>query len=195
MLNEDYLDIELPHKKPEKGDLLLSKPVMGDEHFWQSVILLVENNEEGAVGFVLNKPLDIDAAYLVGGKRAKDTFDVNLGGPVENDHLYYIHTVGSRLEGSIEIYPGLWWGGNVESLVEQIDNGGITNRDIKFFIGYSGWGKEQLQEEVEQGYWLVAEANRYKPFLESDDLWRDILRSYGNKYKVWVNFPDSIMSN
>ncbi|MEO1548487.1 MAG: YqgE/AlgH family protein, partial [Bacteroidota bacterium] len=97
--------------KPTKGKLLIAEPSLtGDVSFNRSVVLLAEHNQEGSVGFILNKPLDYNINDLI--SEITIPFQVFNGGPVEQDNLYFIHKVPHLIDGSIEISDGIFWGGN-----------------------------------------------------------------------------------
>ena len=140
-------------QKPKKGNLLVAEPSLtGDVSFNRSVVLIAEHNHEGSVGFILNKPLDYTICDLV--SDITIPFQVFNGGPVEQDNLYFIHKVPELIENSIEISDGIFWGGNFEMTVELINSGTITEQDIRFFLGYSGWGPGQLESEIRTNSWL-----------------------------------------
>ena len=95
--------------KPKKGKLLIAEPSLtGDVSFNRSVVLIAEHNEEGSVGFILNKPLDYDISDLV--SEILIPFPVFNGGPVEQDNLYFIHKVPHLINQSVEISDGIFLG-------------------------------------------------------------------------------------
>ena len=175
---------------PEKGCFLISEPFLPDPNFERTVILLCEHNEEGSVGFVLNKPsiLKFDEAV-----EEAQNFHVPLfiGGPVQQDTLHFIHRAGDIIEGSVEIADNIFWGGNYEQLMTLINSGNIIKNDFKFFLGYSGWAPGQLEEELKQKSWIVYEnATEDKVFnIKSKFLWKEILHDMGGKFKVFANYP------
>ena len=83
-------------------------------------------------------------------------FDAPLyfGGPVQTDTIHFLHTLGQKLEGSKEILPGIFWGGDLEMLKLLIDTHQVTKNDIRFFAGYSGWEPQQLTEELKGHPWF-----------------------------------------
>ena len=175
---------------PEKGKLLLSEPFLMDPNFSRTVVLLTEHNEEGSVGFVLNRPLKMNINEVV---PDFPVFDAQLyvGGPVENNNLFYIHTLADKLPDSIEIMDGLWWGGDFDILKTLIDTGQATTKEIRFFAGYSGWAPDQLTDEMKQRSWIVSDATVSQvmaPDVES--LWKNVMSSLGKKYKIISNFPE-----
>jgi len=122
----------------KKGHLLIAEPsIIGDLSFNRSIILIADHNNEGSIGFILNKPLDFTLQDLI--PEIEIPFKVYNGGPVEQDNLYYIHKIPELIPNSIEISKGLYWGGNFEKVTELIQNDKLNSDDIRFFLGYSGW--------------------------------------------------------
>lgn len=167
----------------------MSEPFLGDPNFDRSVILLTEHNENGSIGFVINKPLELQLDDIVIGFPSLDTA-VYHGGPVQQDSLYFIHNKGNLIPGSEQITDDLYWGGDLEPLKEMVELGLITPNDIRFFLGYSGWGVEQLEAEVADKAWLTLESSAVNIF-ENDalDMWKNVLRSVGGDYSLWANSP------
>ncbi|MDZ7849146.1 MAG: YqgE/AlgH family protein [Owenweeksia sp.] len=176
-------------KQPEKGELLVAEPMLGDPNFDRSVILLTEHNENGSLGFVLNKPLDLqfDDIVLDFPSLASRIYH---GGPVQEDNLYFIHNKGSLIPGSQLIKDDLYWGGDLEPMKEMIRCGLLTAENIRFFLGYSGWGMGQLHTELHEKAWLVLENSAIDVFNDSAaEMWRKILMDAGGKYPLWANSP------
>ncbi|WMJ74404.1 YqgE/AlgH family protein [Cytophagaceae bacterium ABcell3] len=172
-----------------KGHILLSEPYLGDNSFERSVILLCENNEQGAFGFILNKPTILTLEAVLAGV---DDFDemLYMGGPVGQDSLHFIYRNNFPLEGSVEVMDNLYWGGDYEQLKYLINTKQLNTADIRFFLGYSGWGEGQLDEELEENAWIVAEANSGDIFdTTPGDMWRFMLQKKGGKYKMMSNYP------
>ena len=140
--------------KPKKGKLLIAEPSLtGDVSFNRSVVLLAEHNDEGSVGFILNKPLNYSMNDLV--DEIEVPFPVFNGGPVEQDNLYFIHKVPDLIPNSVEISDGIYWGGDFEITVMLVNSGKISQKDIRFFLGYSGWASLQLDQELDSKSWIV----------------------------------------
>jgi putative transcriptional regulator len=175
--------------KPEKGKVLISAPMLGDI-FKRSVILLTEHNEEGSVGFILNKPTELKLSEII---EDFPEFDarVYIGGPVQRDSLNFISRKNYFEDDSYEISEGLYWNGNYEKLKILIETGSIDPEDIKFYLGYSGWGPDQLENEMITKSWYVNTPTSKLIFEEDDTkLWSTILRSMGNEFTVISTFPD-----
>lgn len=182
----------MPDLKPKKGKLLIAEPALtGDVSFNRSVVLLAEHNEEGSVGFILNKPLDYDISDLV--TEIHVPFQVFNGGPVEQDNLYFIHKVPNLIQDSIEISDGIYWGGDFETTIELINQGVITTNDIRFFLGYSGWASLQLDQELLSRSWIVA-TNKYESDIiqkSSIAFWKEKMIELGGDYLLWSNAPEN----
>ncbi|MDT0539486.1 YqgE/AlgH family protein [Croceitalea sp. P007] len=177
---------------PKKGKLLVAEPALtGDVSFNRSVVLLAEHNEEGSVGFILNKPLEYDISDLV--TEINIPFKVFNGGPVEQDNLYFIHKVPHLIEGSIEISDGIYWGGDFEKTIELINNKTITESDIRFFLGYSGWDSLQLDQELSSKSWVVINNEYQSSIIEKSSLafWKEKMVELGGDYLIWSNAPEN----
>lgn len=178
--------------KPAKGHLLVAEPsIIGDISFNRSVVLLADHTESGSIGFILNKVLDFTLQDLV--PEIKGNFKVFNGGPVEQDNLYFIHKVPDLIPDSIEIASGIYWGGNFEAVKALIDKGLITESEIKFFLGYSGWDHDQLMEELNAHSWIIVENNEDKEVINrrARTFWKDKMKQLGGSYLIWSNAPEN----
>ena len=182
--------------KPEKGHLLISEPsIIGDLSFNRSVILLADHNHLGSVGFILNKPLAFCLKDIIANTSSE--FVIYNGGPVEQDNLYYIHKIPHLIPNSLEIGNGMFWGGNFEVALQLINSEEITENDIRFFLGYSGWEEHQLQNELKYNTWLVSE-NIYQSQIIAkccSTFWRDKMLELGDNYSIWSNAPENPILN
>ncbi|MDP3353790.1 MAG: YqgE/AlgH family protein [Flavobacteriaceae bacterium] len=172
-----------------KGKLLVAEPsILNDPSFNRSVVLLTEHNEEGSVGFILNKLSHFKLDELV--PEILVEMPVYLGGPVEQGNLYFIHKVPEIIIGSIEIGNGFYWGGNIQIITELVNKQEIKSDEIRFFLGYSGWDVNQLNEELEIDSWVVVE-NNFPNILNADDttLWKNQMIQLGGEYLIWANAP------
>lgn len=176
--------------KPEKGRLLISEPYLPDPNFERTVVLICEHDEEGSFGFVLNKLAPFTFNEVVEGF---DSFKepVYVGGPVQQDTLHYIYKNNKYLEGGVEIANNLYWGGNYEQLKILIDNNQVDAKDFRFFVGYSGWGKGQLEDEIKMNSWIVSEGLASNLLLETsaEDLWKVVLKNMGGRFEMFSKYP------
>jgi len=181
--------------RPQKGRLLIAEPsILNDNSFNRSIILLTEHSNNSSVGFILNKPMGYVINDLI--PEMDCNFSVYQGGPVEQDNLYFIHRIPDLLEGSIEVAEGIYWGGNFEQLKELIINNTIKEHEIRFFLGYSGWSSDQLDDELKTESWFISE-NEYDNIfcVNENTIWKDQLMQKGGKYKIWANAPRDISLN
>lgn len=175
---------------PGKGDLLISEPFLNDIHFRRTVVLLGEHNEEGSVGFVLNRLLQMRSDEVVPGLLDID-FPLFYGGPVEPNTLHFIHTAGEIIEGAQPIKNGIFWGGNIELINDFLARGIVQPNEFRFFVGYSGWSPGQLESEIEQRAWWIGHAPT--PMIFDDDLehmWANVVKGLDEDYAYMANSPE-----
>lgn len=182
----------LPEDKiPEKGKILISEPFLPDTFFNRSIVYLTEHTDQGSVGFILNKKLDLKICDAIEGFEDWEEA-LNMGGPVAPDTLHYLHNLGKIIPKSIQIDKNIFWGGEIDVIRELIKMGKISDSQIRFFLGYSGWSAGQLERELKDNSWVIASVKSDMIMNNSsDDTWKKVLRSLKNKYRVWADFPDS----
>lgn len=178
-----------PYKKPESGKLLLSEPFLKDAYFSRSVILLAEHNEEGSYGLIINKPTHLSISELIEDFPAFDA-PIYLGGPVNPNSVFYLHSLGNEIENCIKVSDNLFFGGDIEQIKELILINRIKPSDIKFYSGYSGWVPKQLDRELKEKSWVVVDYQNIN-FLENTPqvLWNNILKKMGKEYAYWAISP------
>jgi len=180
---------------PQKGRLLISEPFLNDLKFRRSVVFLCEHNEEGSVGFILNRLLSVTSSDVIP-QLLEYNFPLFYGGPVETDTLHFIHKAGDFIEGSKEISNGIYWGGEIESVNQLLSDGKVSPNDFRFFIGYSGWAPDQLVEEITEKAWWVAEGNMDIIFDDDlENMWKAVVRSLGKDFAFMANSPDDVTWN
>jgi putative transcriptional regulator len=180
---------------PKKGRLLVAEPsILNDTSFNKAIVLLTEHTANNSVGFILNKPLAYNLNDLL--PNIKCSFKIYQGGPVEQDNLYFLHRVPQLLSKSIAVSNGVYWGGDFNQLTELLNNSILDTSEIRFFLGYSGWDKEQLGAELKEKSWFVTE-NDFENILSNDEknLWKEKLLQKGGAYKIWANAPDDFNLN
>lgn len=181
---------------PKKGRFLLAEPFLQEEHFHRSVVFLCEHNEEGTFGFVLNKYLEVLPPELVEHFPNKN-LNVCIGGPVDENNVFYIHQYGDIIENCFAIQDDLFIGGNYEQIKESVNSGEISTDKIVFFLGYSGWSKNQLQNEIDEKAWLVAQSKNPDKhiFSKKENQWKELLAEQGRRYEIMSKFPDNHLWN
>ena len=88
-------------QEPQKGKILLSEPFLLDNYFKRSIVLITEHNDDGTIGFVLNKPVNVRINEVIENFPVMEA-EVALGGPVSTNTLHYIHTLGDIIPNSVE---------------------------------------------------------------------------------------------
>ncbi len=193
-LDLDIFKIQSNNISPQRGRILIAEPFLPGSYFNRAIVLLVEYSDEGAVGFILNKPVDFPINNFY---EEFPDFDakVYVGGPVNPDYLYFVHTLGERIPGSIKVMHNLYWGGSFDVLKELVRDKKITASDVRFFLGYSGWTSGQLEEEIEEDSWLIAPIKVSHVMQSPDHFWIEAVKSLGGKYRLWENFPENPTMN
>ena len=171
------------------GKLLIADPFLRDPNFMRSVVFMCEHKDEGSFGFVLNRRYDHFLGELINGVETSN-FPVYYGGPVQVDTIHFLHQCPQLIEGGVEVTDQIYWGGDFETVVQLIKSNRLTSNDIRFFIGYSGWGEGQLEEEMKLKSWITAEGTRKLIFsVNADNVWKDALKQLGGEYVQMVNYP------
>ena len=142
--------------KPEKGNLLISDPFMDEDYFRRSIIYLCEHNNEGSFGFVINNFITINLNDLDEKFPYIET-QISLGGPMEINSLYFIHTLGEKIENSVLVKNDIYLGGNFKQVSQLLKDDPTLLKHFRFFIGYAGWESKQLINELETNSWIVSE--------------------------------------
>jgi len=172
-----------------KGNIISATPFLDDPYFRQAVVLLTEHNDKGSFGFIINRETDLKLHELI--KDVLFEASIYYGGPVGNENLFYIHSLGDLLPNSVEILPGLYWGGEFDVLKELLNNKEAEPDKVKFFAGYSGWDPEQLAGEFANKAW-VAGTTTAGEVLHTEGYeqhWKKMLRK-DKEYAIWSNFTD-----
>lgn len=176
--------------KLEKGMLLVAEPsIIGDLSFHRSVILLAEHGTTGSVGFILNKPLEYTLNDLI--PEIESYHTIYNGGPVEQDNLYFMHTIPNLIPESIEITHGIYWGGNFDVTKDLLQSSLIAKDEIRFFLGYTGWDANQIEEEIQGNIWLACN-NIYQHSIFAQvtkGFWKKKMKELGGEYLLWFNAP------
>ncbi len=177
------------------GKVLLAQPFMIDPNFKRAAVLICEHENEGSLGFIMNKSLDMKITELLGDFPEFESY-VHYGGPVQTDTIHYMHNVGNLLEDSQKIVNGVYWGGDFEKLKFLISSEMVHPGNIRFFVGYCGWSSGQLSEEMHYGSWLTADMHANYLFKgRPENLWKKAMRNKGKNYTVIAQMPDAVVWN
>ncbi len=146
------------------GSLLLAMPTLNDPNFAKSVILLCEHGPDGALGLIINRPLDLCLGEILQHLAIRPSNpeiprrQIYSGGPVEPERGFVVHTAPVRHPDSIRIGETLVVSASSEVLAGLASNAAAASRFI-VTLGYSGWGPGQLDREIVENAWLTIPAS------------------------------------
>lgn len=175
--------------------LLVAMPGMLDGNLSQTVLLLAEHNEEGAIAFVLNRPSTVSLKSMISiiDRDVPEAIPAWYGGPVDTTTAIILHDRKAHA-GDTEIAPGIHLSTTGRILDSLIDHGanalqnqfkgleirGDTVHPYRFLVGYAGWGAGQLDEEIKGGSWLLCPLDRKFVFdTPWADLWSECMQRVG----------------
>lgn len=161
------------------GRLLVASPLLGDPNFHRTVVLVLEHGEEGAVGVILNRPSASPIRSVLPDwvSAAVDPTVVFVGGPVEPE----IGIALSGAHGADTALTGVW----LADLASE-----PTTAPVRIFSGYAGWDAGQLESELEEGSWMVVDADRGDVFNpDPDGLWSEVLRRQPGRLRLLSSYP------
>jgi putative transcriptional regulator len=170
-----------------RGSLLIATPGLIDPNFWRTVVLVGEHSEEGALGVVLNRSSETsvgealpELAVLVEGMG-----DVHVGGPVQTSAIVVLADFAEPPDPDALVVESV---GFLPAEVDPDELGPL--RRARVFAGYAGWGPGQLDDELDEGSWIVEPALAEDVFTdEPDDLWSAVLRRKGGPFRVLAAMP------
>lgn len=173
----------------ETGTFLIADPFLKDPHFLRTVVFLCEHNEEGTFGLVLNRLLPLRLSDLLTDFQEAD-FPVYYGGPVDTNTLHILHRVPELMPGSHPLQKNIFWGGDIETIQDLVNENKLKKNDIRFYLGYSGWSAGQLHQELKEETWLTGKGNQDLIFMpQPDNCWRNALQTLGEPYTQMASYP------
>ena len=169
------------------GNLLVATPILLDPNFFRTVVLLLQHDEDGCVGVVLNRPTEeLVADHLPDwASRVPEPHTVNFGGPVDPAVAIGLSLAGGGMPTGV---PGL-------SLIDLTEEPDTVSNPVRIYSGYAGWGGEQLETEIATGSWYVVQASPDDPFDTDSGQWRRVLRRQPGFLSVVSTFPDDAALN
>ena len=157
------------------GQLLVASRHLRDPNFVRTVVLMVQHEEEGALGVVLNRPGDKQIANIwekTGHAPCANDELIYVGGPVPGP-LMAVHTLERLSER--EIVPGVFFATHRDALDELVRR----EEPFRLFAGHAGWGSGQLEGELEVGGWLTTPATRQDVFCDPQMVWKTVTQRIG----------------
>lgn len=172
-----------------KGQFLIAARSLRDPNFFKTVVLIVEHDQNGAMGVVINRPsaVTVKKALAQHFELPETNNMVYVGGPVEPRGLFILHDTGSLNDDPLPVVPGVYVG-NGPNVFEQIVGSlieGQTNITFRIFSGCSGWAPGQLEGELERGDWYTNTAVAEDVF-EADpyQIWDDQLHAVYRSHRL-----------
>lgn len=174
-----------------KGIFLVAAPSLKDPNFRQTVVLLCEHGPEGALGVVVNRPtaMSISEALpqvpILEGQRHV----LFAGGPVQTNQVMLLYRLEQLPENTHHVFDGVCLGGDVD-VVERILTNTYGKESFRAYLGYSGWGPGQLENEMRTGSWITMPADPKIVFEKDPErVWPDILSGLGEPYRHYADMP------
>ncbi|HKX47901.1 MAG TPA: YqgE/AlgH family protein [Gaiellaceae bacterium] len=176
-----------------RGNLLIAAPGLVDPNFWRTVVLVGEHSEEGALGVVLNRTSDTpvdeavpELAVLVDGMG-----EVHVGGPVQPSAIVVLADFEEPPDPDALVVE------TVGFLPAEVDPDALGPlRRARVYVGYAGWGPGQLDDELDEGSWIVEPALAEDVFTdEPDSLWSTVLQRKGGPFRVLAAMPPDPSQN
>jgi putative transcriptional regulator len=171
-----------------RGQLLVAGPALLDPNFWRTVVLVVEHNEEGALGLVLNRPSETSVGEAV--PQLDSLLDPEerlfIGGPVQPSAVIVLAEFEDATDAALIAFDDvgvLGTGPSPEELTVGVRSG-------RAFLGHSGWGPGQLDGELERGDWILEPARLADAFSsDPKSLWSEVLTRKGGSYALVARMP------
>lgn len=167
-----------PERTPARGRFLIAARTLLDPNFGRTVVLLVDYDEKGAMGLIINRPTPVKLARLLPElkplKQRQET--VYLGGPVGRESLLLLIRISRPLDEMRPVCRGVQVSASIK-LLERLSKDDELAEDFRGYAGYAGWGPGQLDAEVARGDWLIIPAEAETVF-DSDpaQVWETLLK-------------------
>ncbi len=166
------------------GQILIAMPAMEDPYFSKSVILVCNHDEDGAMGMMLNHPLQLNVGDLFEqldmtcAPTAQPTRQVHLGGPVQVERGFVLHTPATEFNTTMELSEGLALTSSKDILEAAARD--EAPQDMFIALGYTGWSAGQLEEEIQANAWLTL------PLHDQQQLHKLIFKLHNDDKLSWA---------
>ncbi len=174
------------------GRLLVASPTLTDPNFRRTVVLLLDHNDEGALGIVVNRPLEVDVQAVLPTWQPHVTAPGRLfkGGPVALDSALGVVAVPGDDTEPVGVKRIIGALGLVDlDTPPEVVVGGVAG--LRIFAGYAGWAAGQLEAEIDEGAWYVVDAEARDPFSDTPErLWSQVLRRQRGDLAFLSTYPE-----
>ena len=174
------------------GKLLISSPALFDPNFRRTIVLIAHHDEEGAMGLVLNRPAEVPVAVAAPqlAPLVKVDEPIHVGGPVSPESLMVLARFDDPTDAAACIV------GDLGFVAADAEPDELETRRARVYAGYAGWGAGQLEDELEEGSWIVEDAEADDPFAENPELiWRSVLQRKGGAFALIATMPPDPTAN
>ena len=176
-----------------KGKILISTPDVSGDIFSRSVVLIVDHNDHGAFGLILNKKIkDTEVQNISSGLNIQ-MYD---GGPMEKEKIFFITKGNPVTENHMVINENYYITEDLGAIMNALEENYLSLYDFKTFSGYSGWAAQQLESEIQRKCWTVVDIYNLDYTLPNDlNLWKTIMQNLGGEFLIWANTPEDVSMN
>lgn len=191
-IDVDIFNLSDEQPAPLVGSLLVARPTVGDPCFGRSVIAMIQHDDSGSMGVILNRMTNLCLSDVMDDVPHADEVPVFLGGPVNTELMFFLHDLGADVLPDAEpLCAGLWVGGDFDALRAYLSAGNPVEGHIRFFVGYSGWEAGQLAGELKRHDWVVLDGidARFALTTPYREMWNSAVERFGDRYRLWRNWP------
>jgi len=174
---------------------LIAMPNMADPHFSRTLTYICEHNDQGALGLVVNRPIDMTLSALFErlslelGDNALSHSPIYYGGPVQTDRGFVLHAPVGNWQATLPVREAIGLTTS-KDILEAVGRGEGPKRML-VTLGYAGWSPGQLDAEIDEGAWYVLPAEPGDVFAaQPDRLWRTVLRRQDGDLAFLATYPD-----
>ena len=183
------LAIGSAEEAPSRGKFLIASRNLVEPTFARRVVLLLDYDEMGGIGLVINRPTSMALAQVVPGMEqfaAREDY-IRSGGPVERNRLFMLMRAEVQPPGTQQLLRDTYGSSTLHPLRELVASGRAESAEFIVFAGYAGWAPGQLEAEIERGDWHVAPGRSEHVFnAEAAEVWPRLIRVHGGR---WVEGP------
>ncbi len=170
------------------GDFLAAHPLLDDENFARSVVLLTQWDADGAAGLIVNRLSDYTLDQALQGEWP--SWPLYFGGPVQTDSLFFIHCRPDLIAHGSPVGSNLFFGGDFEAMRYAVANSLISPDEIRFTAGYAGWTVGQLEAELDEASWVLQPSRPSEEWWSNEALYQSLAKDWPDDLKLWVNKPE-----
>jgi putative transcriptional regulator len=137
------------------GTIIEATHALAGSVFEHAIIYIVRIDDTGVVGFVVNKQFNRRFNELTEFSHYS-SFLMFDGGPVDHEHLYFLHRRPDLIADGTPVDNGVYFGGDFQTTIDLLQSGTVSGSDVRLFVGYCGWDIGELESEMEEGSWVIS---------------------------------------